>query len=168
MTEMTNEPDQIDPLLFRQVLGCHATGVAVITAVAADGQPVGMAVTSFTSISLNPPLVAFCPDKRSSTWPRIELAGRFCVNLLAQEQEIVCRTFATPGADKFANLDYHVSPHGVPVIANALATIECDVHSVLEGGDHWIVLGRVRAMQASADGRPLLFFRSAYSQVHAG
>lgn len=168
MTAPTLTPDGIDPLLFRRVLGCHATGVAVITAVAVDGQSVGMAVTSFTSISLDPPLVAFCPDKRSSTWPKIEKAGRFCVNLLAEEQEAVCRAFATPTPDKFADIDYSITANGVPLIHNALASIECEVHSVLEGGDHWIVLGRVLALEASAEGNPLLYFRSAYSQVHRG
>jgi 3-hydroxy-9,10-secoandrosta-1,3,5(10)-triene-9,17-dione monooxygenase reductase component len=165
MTVSAVDHPGIDAVQFRRVLGCHATGVAVITALDEGQQPVGMAVTSFTSISLDPPLVAFCPDKSSSTWPRIEQAGRFCVNLLAEDQEAVCRAFAARGADKFAGVGHAVSEHGVPVLHGALASIECAVHAVLEGGDHWIVLGRVLAMEANAEKTPLLFFRSAYSQV---
>lgn len=155
----------IDPAHFRHVLGHHATGVAAITAVTPEGEPVGMAVTSFTSVSLDPPLVAFCPDKGSSTWPRIERAGRFCVNLLARDQEGICRSFAARGADKFAGVDFAVSGNGVPVLAGALASIECTIHEVVEAGDHWIVLGRVLALEASAGREPLLFFRSAYAEI---
>jgi len=155
----------IDPSEYRRVLGHHCTGVAVITAVASNGEPVGMAVTSFTSVSLDPPLVAFCPDKGSSTWPRIEAAGRFCVNLLAADQEGVCRSFASRGGDKFAGVAHAVSSHGIPVLEGTLATIECEVHSVVEAGDHWIVLGHVLALQASAERHPLLFFRSGYASV---
>ncbi len=155
----------IDPALYRRVLGHYATGIAVITALSEGEGPVGMAVTSFTSVSLDPMLVAFCPDKGSSTWPRIEKAGHFCVNLLAHDQEAVCRAFATRGGDKFAGVDYRVSEHGVPVLDGALASIECAIHSVVEAGDHWIVLGRVLSLEASADRDPLLFFRSAYAQL---
>lgn len=155
----------IDPALFRSVLGHYATGIAVITAMSDGNEPVGMAVTSFTSVSLDPMLVAFCPDKGSTTWPRIEKTGHFCVNLLAHDQEAVCRAFASRGGDKFAGVDYRVSEHGVPVLDGALASIECEIHSVVEGGDHWIVLGRVLSLEASAERDPLLFFRSAYAQL---
>jgi 3-hydroxy-9,10-secoandrosta-1,3,5(10)-triene-9,17-dione monooxygenase reductase component len=155
----------IDPDEYRRVLGHHCTGVAVITAMDPAGEPVGMAVSSFTSVSLDPPLVAFCPDKGSSTWPRIEKAGRFCVNLLADDQEGVCRAFASRSADKFAGVAHTVPEDGIPVLAGALATIACDVHSVIEAGDHWIVLGRVLSLDASAERHPLLFFRSAYARL---
>lgn len=161
----TMEYPVIDPAQFRRVLGCHATGVGVITALADSGEPVGMAVTSFTSVSLDPPLVAFCPDRKSSTWSRIEQAGLFCVNLLADDQEAVCRSFGARGEDKFAASRWHVTGNGVPVIEGALVTIECEIHAVLEGGDHFIVLGRVLALDASEDRGPLLFFRSGYAQI---
>lgn len=162
---MADQFPAIDQALFRRVLGCHATGISVITALAEGDVPVGMAVTSFTSVSLDPPLVAFCPDKKSSTWPQIEKAGRFCVNLLASDQHATCGSFASRGGDKFAGVDYEVSRHGVPVLSGALASIECEVHSVIEAGDHYIVLGRVLQMDALEEGAPLLFFRSAYSQI---
>ncbi|KHK92922.1 flavin reductase family protein [Novosphingobium malaysiense] len=155
----------IDPALYRRVLGHYATGIAVVTALGEGEEPVGMAVTSFTSVSLDPMLVAFCPDKGSSTWPKIEQAGRFCVNLLSHDQEAVCRAFATRGGDKFAGVDYRISEHGLPVLEGVLASIECQIHSVVEAGDHWIVLGRVLTLEADAERDPLLFFRSAYAQL---
>jgi flavin reductase (DIM6/NTAB) family NADH-FMN oxidoreductase RutF len=158
----------IDPAHFRRVLGCHATGIGVVTARTEEDEPVGMAVTSFTSVSLDPPLVAFCPDRKSTTWPQIERAGRFCVNLLAEEQGGACRSFGSTGGDKFAGIDWRVSQNGVPVIEGALASIECEVHSVLEAGDHFIVLGRVLAMESSDERAPLLFFRSGFSKVALG
>jgi flavin reductase (DIM6/NTAB) family NADH-FMN oxidoreductase RutF len=164
MTEVLVHPP-IDGNLFRRVLGHHATGVAVITAAGEEDQCVGMAVTSFTSVSLDPPLVAFCPDKRSSTWQHIAAAGRFCVNLLAEDQEPVCRAFASRGGDKFAGIGHAISPNGVPVIDGALATIECAVHDVLEGGDHYIVLGRVLDLDADTNAKPLLFFQSCYARL---
>ena len=111
--------------------------------------------------------MAFCPDKRSSSWPQIEKAGRFCVNLLASDQGGTCGSFASRGGDKFAGVDYAISENGVPVLAGVLASIECEVHSVIEAGDHYIVLGQVLAMDAREEGNPLLFFRSAYSQLAA-
>lgn len=155
----------IDPALFRRVLGCHATGVAAITALTVGEGPVGMAVTSFTSVSLDPPLVAFCPDRKSSTWPKIAAAGRFAVNLLAEDQGEACRAFASRGAEKFAGIGWRKSAHGLPVLDGALASIECAVEQVIEAGDHFIVLGRVLAMAADETAGPLLFFRSAYAQV---
>ena len=88
---------QFDSKRFRQVLGHYPTGVTVVTAVDADGQPAGMAVGSFTSVSLDPPLVAFLPDKSSTSFPRIRRASSFCVNVLSAEQENVCRAFAAKG-----------------------------------------------------------------------
>lgn len=165
---MATDYPEIDQAHFRRVLGCHAMGISVITALADGDAPVGMAVTSFTSVSLDPPLVAFCPDKKSSTWPQIGKAGRFCVNLLASDQGRTCGSFASRGGDKFAGVEYAVSENGVPVLTGALASIECEIHSVIEAGDHYIVLGQVLAMDAREEGSPLLFFRSAYSQLAAG
>jgi len=93
---------EIDPAVFRQVLGSYPTGVCAITALGPDGQPVGMVVGTFTSVSLDPPLVGFLPDKNSSTWPLIEGAGRFCVNALGADQQATCRSLAARGPDKFA------------------------------------------------------------------
>ena len=152
----------IDPALFRQVLGSYPTGVCAITATAADGVPVGMVIGSFTSVSLDPPLVGFLPDKTSSTWPSIEAAGHFCVNVLASDQMDVCRQLAAKGPDKFAGLDVALSRHGHPVIASSIARIDCDIHAVVDAGDHWFVLGRVLGLETVRDDDPMLFYRGKY------
>jgi 3-hydroxy-9,10-secoandrosta-1,3,5(10)-triene-9,17-dione monooxygenase reductase component len=151
----------IDPAIFRQVLGAYPTGVAVITALDEGGTPAGMVVGTFTSVSLDPPLVGFLPDKNSTSWPKIEQAGRFCVNVLGSDQQQLCRQLAGKG-DKFAGVDLTVSDHGLPVLADCLAVIECTIHSVTEAGDHWFVLGDVLRMEAPRDSDPMLFHRGRY------
>lgn len=151
----------IDPAEFRRVLGSYPTGVCVITAMA-DGLPAGMVVGSFTSVSLNPPLVGFFPDKSSTSWPLIESAGHFCVNVMASDQAAVCRAVTAKGDAKFLGVDYHVSDHGLPVIADSIAAIECKLYSVTEAGDHWFVLGQVLRMETVRDDGPMLFHRGRY------
>ncbi|HEX7751857.1 MAG TPA: flavin reductase family protein [Novosphingobium sp.] len=157
MTEIS-----IDPAAFRQVLGSYPTGVCAITALGAEGKPVGMVVGTFTSVSIDPPLVGFLPGRSSATWPQIQTAGRFCVNVLGSDQQAVCRQVAAKGADKFAGLDIVISDHGLPIIAGSIARIECTIHSVTEAGDHWFVLGNVLHMEVSRDEDPMLFHRGRY------
>jgi len=154
----------ISPQDFRHILGHYPTGVCVITAVQEDGKRVGMAVGSFTSVSLNPPLVAFFPDKGSSSWPKIETVGRFCVNVLADDQEWVCRRFASKAEDKFEEISHRLSDDGQPIIDDVVAWIDCTLHTVHEAGDHFIVLGEVTAMSTERDVQPLLFLRGGYGQ----
>ena len=160
---MTSTGQRFDEGRFRQVLGHFTTGVTVITASAADG-PVGLAVGSFASVSLQPPMVGFFPDKSSSSWPKIEAAGHFCVNVLGEAQEDVCRRFASKEDDKFRGLGWHEAGSGAPVLDGILAWIDCDIESVTEAGDHWFVLGRVRDLAVVHDGAPLLFFRGGYGR----
>jgi flavin reductase (DIM6/NTAB) family NADH-FMN oxidoreductase RutF len=136
----------------------------VVTAVEPGGAPVGMAVGSFTSVSLHPPLVAFFPDRGSTSWPRIERAGRFCVNVLGAHQQDICSRFASKAEDKFAGLVHAMTAGGSPVIDDVVAWIDCDLHAVHEAGDHYIVLGRVNALDVVRADQPLLFFRGAYGQ----
>lgn len=152
----------IDPAIFRQVLGSYPTGVSVVTALDSEGNPAGMVVGSFTSVSLDPPLVGFLPDKRSTSWPAIEQAGRFCVNVLGSDQIAVCRQMAAKGTEKFAGLDIVLSEHGLPILPDAIARIECTIHSVTEAGDHYFVLGNVLHMETSRDNDPMLFHRGRY------
>lgn len=152
----------IDPATFRQVLGNYPTGVCVITAIDEDGQPAGMVVGTFTSVSLDPPLVGFLPDKGSTSWPKIEKAGRFCVNVLGSDQQQVCRQVAGKGPDKFAGVDFKLSDNKLPVIAGAIANIECTIHSVNDAGDHWFVLGDVLGLEATREDDPMLFHRGRY------
>ncbi len=152
----------IDPAHFRQVLGSYPTGVCAITALDDDGNPAGMVVGTFTSVSLDPPLVGFLPDKGSSSWPKIEKAGRFCVNVLASDQQQVCRQIAARGPDKFSSVDYSVSSNNLPLIGDSIATIECLIRSVTDAGDHWFVLGNVLRMEVLRDEDPMLFHRGRY------
>jgi len=154
----------VDPAKFRQILGHYPTGVCAITAMSADGVPAGMVVGSFTSVSLDPPLVAFFPDKSSTSWPRIEAAGRFCVNVLAKDQGPVCRALASKAEDKFADLQYSLSDQGLPILEGIIAWIACDLYAVHEAGDHYIVLGQVHALEVSHPGSPMIFHRGGYGE----
>jgi 3-hydroxy-9,10-secoandrosta-1,3,5(10)-triene-9,17-dione monooxygenase reductase component len=153
-----------DTAKFRQVLGHFPTGVTVITAAADDG-PVGLAVGSFCSVSLDPPLVAFCPDKSSTSWPKIEATGTFCVNILAEDQEDICRVFASKGADKFASIGWKAAQSGSPRINDVLAWVDCAIEAVHDAGDHSVVIGRVIDLEVGRDGEgPLVFYRGGYGR----
>jgi len=153
-----------DAQKFRQVLGHFPTGVAVVTGIDEDGQPAGMAVGSFTSVSLDPPLVAFMPDKGSTSWPRFRDSGSFCVNILGAEQESVCRAFAMKGGDKFAELSWRPASSGSPILDGVLAWIDCDLDVVHEAGDHFIVIGLVRELDIGTPALPLVFFQGGYGR----
>ncbi len=154
----------IDGNEYRRVLGHFPTGVTVVTA--DDGGPVGMAIGSFSSVSLDPPLVMFCPAKTSNTWQRIRSAGSFCVNILGDDQKDLCGTFAGKSTDKFADCGWSTKSTGAPVIDGNIAWIDCDIHAVHDGGDHDIVVGIVRALDTDpdTDHGPLLFFRGGYGR----
>lgn len=151
----------IEAETFRQVLGNYPTGVAAITAMSEAGDPVGMVVGTFTSVSLDPPLVGFLPDKKSTTWPLIEAAGHFAVNVLASDQTDLCRKLAGKG-DKFAGVEFTVSPHGLPLLPDVIVAIECRIHSITDAGDHHFVLGQVLGLEAKREGDPMLFFKGRY------
>lgn len=157
-----NPASSFDSVTFRRVLGHYPTGVCVVSAAQADAAPVGMVVGSFTSVSLDPPLVAFFPAKASRSWPQIEAIGRFCVNVLAADQGALSRQIAAPGPDKFAGISHRVSPNGSPILDDVVAWIDCTLDAVHEAGDHYIVLGRVVALGVERPERPLLFFQGNY------
>lgn len=152
-----------DAVTFRRVLGHHATGVVVITAID-GGEPVGMSVGSFTSVSLDPPLVGFLPDKASTTWPRIERARRFCANVLADDQQQVARGFSLKGVDRFAGVAWRPGRNGAPVLDGVVAYVECDLRSVSDAGDHLFVTGDVRHLEVLPGRSPLLFFQGRYGR----
>lgn len=156
---------EIDAATFRQTMGHYPTGVCAITAMHSDGNPVGMIVGSFTSVSLDPPLVAFFPDKESSSWAKIRDCGGFCVNVLADDQEELCRALASKKPDKFDNVPHSLSQRGTPIIEGALAWIDCSFHAIHEAGDHYIALGEVHALDIHHPGTPLLFHKGAYGTV---
>ena len=152
-----------DAAKFRQVLGHFPTGVTVITTVH-DGEPVGLAVGSFASLSLDPPSVMFGAGKQSSTWPKIREAGVFCVNILSEGQEDVCRVFASKATDKFAEIGWKRSGNGCPVINDALGYIDCTLDQVFSVGDHDLVVGAVTDLDVIHEGGPLLFYRGGYGR----
>ena len=156
-----------DAATMRTVLGHFATGVTVITAM--DGEePVGMAANSFTSVSLDPPLVLFCVARTSTTWPRIEKARKFAVNILGEHQEELSRLFATKGADRFGQTDWHIGVGGSPVLHDTIAYLDCEFWAEYDGGDHIIVVGRVLDLGTPHDAPPLLFFRGRYGRLVIG
>lgn len=156
-------PPAIDPLEFRRVLGHFPTGVTVVAA-APDERPAGMTVGSFFSISLDPPLVGFCVDHGSSSWPEIEPAGAFSVNVLGAEQSSLSNHFARTTGDRFADVLWHPGVTGSPILDEALTHIECATEQVVEAGDHWIVIGRVVDLGVDREGAPLLFFKGGYGR----
>ena len=154
----------IDPMHFRNVLGQLPTGVAVVCASGPDGQPVGMTVGSFGSVSLDPPLVSFMPAKSSQSWQALEASGGdFCVSILSAPQEGVCRAIAARSTDKFEGVSWRKSRRGIPIIEGCVAYVECTLHAVHDAGDHWVVLARVLELDVEVtDAYPLLFFRGGY------
>ena len=156
------QPEQPDPQRFRQVLGQFATGVTVVTGMDGD-TPVGFACQAFAALSLDPPMVLFCPSKTSGSWPAIERAGAFCVNVLGENQRDVSRVFGTRGADKFAGVQWATSEQGLPVLRGVLSWIDCEIETVHTAGDHYVVIGRVLDLGRSGDDRPLLFYGGDYA-----
>jgi 3-hydroxy-9,10-secoandrosta-1,3,5(10)-triene-9,17-dione monooxygenase reductase component len=155
-----------EPGRFRQVLGHFCTGVTVIAG-CDEGGPAGFACQSFAALSLDPPLVLFCPSRSSATWPRIARAGHFCANVLAAGQRELARVFGTSGADKFAGVAWSPSSSGAPVLDGVLTWAGCAVEAVHEAGDHYVVVGRVTELGGCRAGQPLLFYRGRYAATAA-
>lgn len=152
---------QVRARYFREVMGEFATGVVIVTAMASEG-PVGMTCQTFSSVSLDPPLVSFIPARTSRSWPLMREAGHFCVNVLSAGQEELAGVFASKGADKFAGVDWRKAESGAPILLGALAYVDCRIEAVHAAGDHDIVIGRVRALSSCADGEPLLYHRGRF------
>ncbi|GAA0638686.1 flavin reductase family protein [Kutzneria viridogrisea] len=144
------------------MLGHFCTGVTVVTTVDGD-EPVGFACQSFAALSLEPPLVLFCPDRRSRSWPVIERTGVFCVNVLTAGQREVSARFGSRGADKFAGVGWTRSPGGAAVLDGALTWVDCAVRQVHPAGDHYVVIGEVTALGPCVGQEPLLFYRGRYA-----
>ncbi|MGX9293517.1 3-hydroxy-9,10-secoandrosta-1,3,5(10)-triene-9,17-dione monooxygenase reductase subunit [Tsukamurella paurometabola] len=157
-------PAPIEPLDYRTAMGHFCTGVTVITA-ADEGGPAGFACQSFSALSLDPPLVLFCPMKTSGAWRTIERSGRFAVNVLGEGQQDVSSVFGSRHPDKFGAVDWKPSRSGSPLLDGALSWIDCAVETVHDGGDHHIVIGRVLELSAPNAGRPLLFYKGRYTQT---
>jgi flavin reductase (DIM6/NTAB) family NADH-FMN oxidoreductase RutF len=149
-------PARIDAAAFRTALGRFATGVTLVTAADTSG-PLGLVVNAFTSVSLEPPLIAICPSRRSFTWSRMRRCGRFGVNVLSAAHAEYVRRVTDPEADRFAGIDHRFSDSGVPRICSAIAFLECEPVSEQVAGDHWIVVARVLELIADHSADPLVF-----------
>jgi len=151
----------VSAAVMREVLGHFVSGIVVVTAVGADG-PLGFTCQSFSSLSLDPPLVSLAPARTSTTWPRIRAVGAFCVNVLAAEHEDLSAAFARSGVDKFAGVAWTPAPSGAPVIEGVSAWVDCALWAEYDGGDHTIAIGRVRDLGADPSRPPLLYYRGRY------
>ncbi|HEX3605521.1 MAG TPA: flavin reductase family protein [Candidatus Dormibacteraeota bacterium] len=156
----------LDHLHFRRVMGHVPTGVAVVTALH-DGEPAGLTVGSFTSVSLDPPLISVTVDRTARSWPSIQAAGAFCVNLLAHDQVELCRRFSSRETDKFTAVAWTPAESGSPVLQGVVAWVDCDIDIVLETGDHHLVVGRVRDLDVVRHVSPLLFHRGGYGRAES-
>lgn len=167
MTQVTalfpSTPEGAEPARhFRNVLGNYPTGVVAVTAPGEDGEPIAMVVGSFTSVSLDPPMVAFLADRGSSTFPKIRQAGHFVANVLASDQAGLCRSMAAKGAERFRDVSWQPSENGAPLLDGVVAWIECTLEQVVEAGDHVIAIGKVNDLRVVSEKLPLLFFRGVY------
>ncbi len=158
----------IDPARFRETLGHYPTGVAVVTAVAENGRPAGMVVGTFSSVSLDPPLIAFFPATGSRSFEQLRTARVFCVNVLASDQEPLCRRFAGSGPDKFEGVGWRPGPLGSPILDGAVSWIECTFEQISQAGDHYVVLGLVQELAVERSTLPLLFFQGGYGRFSPG
>jgi len=150
---------------FRQVLGRLPTGVVIVTGGDPE-RPSGLVCGSFMSVSLEPPLVAVCPAKSSTSWPAIQAAGKFCANVLGEQQEELARHFAVSGGDKFAGVDWTPAPAtGAPLLEGIAAWIDCRIYSQIEAGDHWLVLGEVLELSVHREGGALVFHGGAFRSL---
>ena len=154
----------VTPRMMKDVLGNFGTGVTVITAMGPEG-PLGFTCQTFASLSLDPPLVSFCPARSSTSWPRIRDLGRFTINILADQHGYLSESFAqagNSGVDKFDGVGFTLSPGGSPVLAGVLAWLDCSWRAEHDGGDHTIVVADVLDLDATPDVLPLFYFRGGY------
>ncbi|MBO1415997.1 flavin reductase family protein [Streptomyces sp. FH025] len=157
-----------DPLTssaFRSVLGRFCSGITVVTAMGPTG-PAGFTCQSFSSLSLDPPRIILCVSRTSTSWPVIRSRTSFSVNVLSQNQRSLCERFARSGGDKFQGVAWTASPDGAPRLDGAAAWIDCRVHTEHDGGDHLVVIGDVRRVEAPAESpQPLLYYRGQYARI---
>ncbi|MEP3050900.1 MAG: flavin reductase family protein [Erythrobacter sp.] len=154
-----------DPRTLREALGNFATGVTVVTAIGDKGDPVGLTANSFTSVSLDPPLLLVCPAKGAATTQALLASEHFAINVLHTGQQAISKLFATKGSDRFAETEFETWKHGVPIIRNSLASFECRKYAINDGGDHLILVGEIMHVRYAPDLDPLLYFRSEYRDL---
>jgi 3-hydroxy-9,10-secoandrosta-1,3,5(10)-triene-9,17-dione monooxygenase reductase component len=156
----------IDSTSFRRVLGRFCTGVTAITALGPGG-PLGLTCQSFTSLSLDPPLILFSPARTSTTWPKMREIGRLCVNILAEEHSQISIQMSRSATDKFVGVHWDKTPLGSPRLAGAVAWLDCTLEAEHDGGDHTIVVAAVHSLSSDLTSRPLLYYQGQYTALAA-
>lgn len=158
----------IDPRSFRKTLGCFASGVTVVTTLQTETKaPVGVTVSAFSSLSLDPPLVLFCLGNSTSSLEAFKAFGHFTINVLAENQRDLSIRFAGRSEDKWQGVSWKAGANGAPVLSGCLATLECSLHQVVDGGDHQIFIGKVEKLKHQEGGSPLVYFRGSYMELGA-
>jgi len=155
-----------DPRTLRDALGCFATGVTVITCLQADGTPAGLTVNSFTSVSLEPPLLLVCLHKLAASAPALTAAEYFAINVLQTGQQPASIRFSTRAEDRFGSTPWACGEAGAPILEESLCVFECERYAVYDGGDHDILVGKVVKASFDAALDPLLYFRGRYRRLH--
>ena len=155
-----------DPRTLRDALGCFATGVTVVTCVDEHGIPAGLTVNSFTSVSLDPPLLLVCIHKQAASAEALTTASHFAINVLQTGQQPASITFSTRVEDRFGCTPWSRGEAGAPILEESLCVFECERYAVYEGGDHHILVGQVVKASFDASLDPLLFFRGSYRRLH--
>ncbi len=156
----------IDPREFRNTVGCFATGITVITTLDVDGAPIGLTANSFTSVSLEPAMILFCLDRKVASFESFAVGKAFAINILAVDQIDVSNRFAKSGPDKWQDFKFDTWDSGVPIIPGCLANLECRGDSIMDGGDHVIVIGEVERMTAGDEGtKTILYYRGGYKEI---
>jgi flavin reductase (DIM6/NTAB) family NADH-FMN oxidoreductase RutF len=156
---------RFDAQAFRSALGCFATGITIVTAVAPSGELLGVTANSFNSVSLDPPLVLFSLHRAAYSLGAFAEGGHFAVNILREEQRELSVRFAQARGDKWHGIDYETWTTGAPIIRGCLASFECRTRALYDGGDHLIFLGQVLQLRSTGRGRPLLYFRGRYRAI---
>jgi flavin reductase (DIM6/NTAB) family NADH-FMN oxidoreductase RutF len=155
-----------DQRTLRDALGCFATGVTVVTCVDDEGQPFGLTVNSFNSVSLEPPLLLVCIAKRARCAPALAKAPHFAVNVLQTGQQPASIRFSTRDEDRFGTTPWSTGETGAPLLMDSLCVFECERHAVYDGGDHDLLLGHVVRASFNPNLDPLLYFRGRYRRLH--
>jgi 3-hydroxy-9,10-secoandrosta-1,3,5(10)-triene-9,17-dione monooxygenase reductase component len=155
----------IDRNELRRIMGHFATGVTVVTTVSRNGALQGLTANAFCSLSLEPPLLLVCVDKKAESYPSFQESRIFTVNILAADQEDISRRFALSGGNKFEGISYRLGANGAPILNGSLGYLECELVEAYEGGDHTIYVGEVREAESIDGKKPLLFYRGGYREL---
>jgi flavin reductase (DIM6/NTAB) family NADH-FMN oxidoreductase RutF len=155
-----------DSRTLRDALGCFATGVTVVTCLNDAGEPAGITVNSFTSVSLDPPLLLVCLYKQAASALALTKASHFAINVLQTGQQPASITFSTRVEDRFGQMPWSCGEAGAPILKDSLGVFECENYAVYDGGDHHILVGQVVKASFDASLDPLLYFRGSYRRLH--